>query len=471
MSSFTDAISGIVGTSNLLAGAASAKFGQDWKHSYRWQPLAVARPADTAEVSALVKLAAENSVAVVPVGGNTGLNGGTFAEGALMISLDRMNRIEEIRPEARVAIVEAGVVLSSLHEAAAEHDLSFPLTFGARGSAMIGGCLATNAGGSNVLRHGNTRSLALGLEVVLPDGRVLDMMGALHKDNTGLDLRDLFIGAEGTLGLITRAVLKLVPAASAYATAMVSARSIPDALVLLNRLQDAAGGLVEAFEYMPRSYLDALAAKMPAIRPPLGYDRDHTIMVEIGATAARDATPRADGTVPIAHVLEETLAELIEKGFADDAVIAKTEAQRREMWAMREVSAETVFAFPHFVDTDISVPLDAVAPFLERAEAARRRMDPTSSVHIVSHLGDGNVHYTMLPESGDSDLHEAMREMIEDVALSFGGSFSAEHGIGLSKLGGMRRRKNPVALDVMRKIKSALDPQGIMNPGKVIPYD
>ncbi len=469
MSSFESRVAEIVGEKNVVKGDALDLFTHDWKNSFRWQPRLAVRPADTSEVAALVRLAREHGVKVVPAGGHTGLNGGTFAEGAMMISLDRMNLVEDIRPEARVAVVQAGVVLSSLHDAVADYGLSFPLTFGARGSAMIGGCLSTNAGGSNVLRYGNTRALALGIEVVLPDGRILDLMSALHKDNTGYDLRDLFIGAEGTLGIITRAVVKLVPTPAAYATALVSVHSISDALILLNRLQDETGGLVEAFEYMPRSHIEALLRVRPDLNLPLGRDKDHTIMVELGATAARDATPEADGTVPLTAMLENTLATLIETGLADDAVIAQNQAQRRDMWTMREMSAEAVFSHPHFVDTDVSVPLDAVADFVAAAEHARTSRFPDSSIHIVSHLGDGNVHYTVLPATGDKAEHEVIREMIEDVALSFGGSFSAEHGIGLSKLGGMKRRKNPVALDVMRTIKAALDPDGIMNPGKVIP--
>ena len=469
MSDILDELRAIVGDSNCIRGSEAGRYAQDWKKAYSWQPLAVVRPASTDEVSAVVKCANAHEVAIVPVSGNTGLNGGTSAEGAIMISLERMNAIRQIKPEARVAIVDAGVVLSQLHDAVAEHGLAFPLTFGARGSAMIGGCLATNAGGSNVLRYGNTRALALGLEVVLPDGEVLDLMTELHKDNTGYDLRDLFIGAEGTLGLITAAVVKLVRQPRAYATAMVSAASIPAALTLLNRLQDSTGGMVEAFEYMPRCYLEALRKAKPELVPPLGYERDHTIMVELGATADRDSSADEQGEIPVTALLETALSDLIDAGLADDAVIAQNETQRAQMWHIRETSAEVVFAFPHFVDTDVSVPLDRVDAFLQEAEAGRLSLDPESSVHIVSHLGDGNVHYTPLPTRGDAEFGESIREMVEDIALRHGGSFSAEHGIGLSKRGGMKRRKDPVALRVMHQIKAALDPKSLMNPGKVLP--
>jgi FAD/FMN-containing dehydrogenase len=469
MPDITNLLADIVGDANVLTGDAAKRYSLDWKQVYSWVPLAVVRPANTAEVSSLVKLAQEHGIAVTATGGNTGLNGGTSAPGGLMISLERMNKIQHIRPDARVAVVQAGVVLANLHEATAALGLAFPLTFGARGSAQIGGCLSTNAGGSNVVRYGNTRALVLGIEVVLPDGEVLDLMTELHKDNTGYDLRDLFIGAEGTLGIITAAVLKLVPKQQAYATAMVSATSISSALRLLNKLQDATDGLVEAFEYMPRSYMDALKTQKPDIAPPLGHDRDHTIMIELGATAMRDCTPGDDGTIPLVSLLETVLMEGIEEGLADDAVIAQNATQRSDMWAMRELSAEVVFSFPRFVDTDVAVPLDRFEAFLTDAEAARMEMDPASELHLVAHLGDGNLHYTILQSEKFAEDLEPLREMVERIALSHGGSFSAEHGIGLSKLGGMRRRKNPVALKVMRQIKSAIDPKGLMNPGKTIP--
>ncbi|TMV70111.1 FAD-binding oxidoreductase, partial [Thioclava sp. BHET1] len=246
-----DELRAVLGPAHVLTGADAAQRGHDATGKYHWQPRAVLRPGSTAETAAVMRLLHAAGAAVVPVSGHTGLTGATRAEGQFMLSTERMNRIREIRPEARLAVVEAGVVLSRLHEAAAEHDLFFPLWFGARGSAMLGGNLSTNAGGSNVLRYGSTRAQCLGLEVVLADGRVLDLMSALHKDNSGYDLKDLFIGAEGTLGIITAAVVKLVPKPRAYATAFVAAPSLDQALVLLNRLQTATGGMVEAFEFMP----------------------------------------------------------------------------------------------------------------------------------------------------------------------------------------------------------------------------
>ncbi|MBI1417484.1 MAG: FAD-binding protein [Limimaricola sp.] len=467
--SLLDRLAAIVGPANLATGPDAARWSQDWTGKFHFTPLAVVRPASTAEVSAVMALAHETGTPVVPVSGNTGLVGGTVAEGALMLSVDRMNRIREVRPAGRLAIVEAGVILSSLHEAAAAHDLIFPLTFGARGSAMVGGFLSTNAGGSNVLRYGNTRDLCLGLEVVLADGRVMNLMSELHKDNAGLNLRHLMIGAEGTLGIITAAVLKLRPRPRAYATAMLAVPSLAQALALLNRMQDITGGAVEAFEYMPRNYIDGHLEVIAGAKPPFAQMHDHNILIEVGATAPRDATPGPDGAVPIVTLLEETLAEMLEAGDLLDAVIARNEAQRREMWARREAAAEIAHGWHPYVDTDVALPLEKVAQFLDMVQPRIRALVPGARDLTVAHLGDGNVHYSVYPGSDDAALHDRIMELVEDAVQVLGGSFSAEHGIGLSKLSSMRRRKDPVALEVMRGLKAALDPKGILNPGKVFP--
>jgi len=459
----------ILGPAQVLTGADAARYGREWTGKYRWQPLAVARPATTAEVAETVRAAAAAGLAIVPVGGHTGLTGATEAAGALMISLERMNRIRQIRPEARVAVVEAGVVLSRLHEAAAAHDLVFPLTFGARGSAMIGGCLATNAGGSNVLRYGSTRGLCLGLEAVLADGRVLNLMAELHKDNSGYDLKDLFIGSEGTLGIITAAVLKLVPKPRAYATALVAMPGLAPALGLLNRLQERTGGGVEAFEYMPAVYAARLARHRPDLAFPFAADPPATILVEVGATAPALCTPEPDGTLPLTEMLEDALAEAIEAGAASDAVVARTEAQRADFWARREAAAEITLTETPIVDTDIAVPLDRVDPFLTRMRDRLAEIDAGAREMVVAHLGDGNVHYTAYPSRDDAALADTIRAAVDEVATGLGGSFSAEHGVGLSKKGSMARLKDPVALEMMRAIKAAFDPENRMNPGKLLP--
>lgn len=391
----------------------------------------------------------------------------------IVLSLERLNTIREIRPEARVAIVEAGVVLDTLHRAAEQHGLVFPLMFGARGSCMIGGNLSTNAGGSNVLRYGNTRALCLGLEVVTPQGEVMDLMSELHKDNTGYALKDLFIGAEGTLGVITAAVLKLSPKPKAYATAMVAVERLSDALVLLNRLQEASRGSVEAFEYMPGTYMDALLARHPRIRPPFAERHEINILVELGAVSAKDAEPGPDGVVPVTALLEETLGAMMEDGRVTDATIAQTDAQRAEIWERREMAYEIVNARKPSVRCDIALPLDKLETFLERMAARIEVMAPGAVPVTVSHLGDGNIHYSLwidqCPRAGDPDFAREVTEAVEDEVKALRGSFSAEHGIGLSKRGTMARRKDPVALATMRAIKAALDPKGIMNPGKVLP--
>ena len=459
----------VVGAGHLLTGADTARFASDWMGKYHGFPLAVVRPGSTAEVAACVRLAAAAGLAVVPVGGNTGLVGGTMTEGGLMISLERMSRIRALRADAGLVIAEAGAVLQRIHEAAEGEDLYFPLWFGARGSAMLGGALSTNAGGSNVLRYGSTRGLCLGLEVVLADGRVLDLMSALHKDNSGYDLKQLFIGAEGTLGIITAAVMKLVPKPLAYATACVAARSLPQALGLLNRMQAATGGRVEAFEFMPRSYSERLREVRPDLGLPFADIPEVTILIEAATTVADEAAPGPDGAVPLVSRLEEVLATMLEEGLIDDAVLATSEAKRRGMWARREAAAEIAVGLEPVVDCDVCLPLDRVDAFLTGAEARLSALDPGFRTLTVAHLGDGNLHFSVFPSRDDAGLNDALMEAVEDVVQELGGSFSAEHGIGLSKLPSMRRRKDPVALEVMLAVKAALDPAGLMNPGKVIP--
>lgn len=458
-----------LGAPHVLTGADRAPYLTDWTGAYVADPLAVVRPGSTAEVAEVLRLAAQRGVAVVPAAGRTGLVGGLMTRGGLMVSVERLNRIRDIRPEARVAVVEAGVILSRLHEAAAALDLYFPLWFGARGSAMVGGALSTNAGGSNVLRYGSTRSLCLGLEVVLADGRVLNLMNALHKDNSGYALKDLFIGAEGTLGIITAAVMKLVPAPRAHATATLAVRNLPEALMLLHRLQQATGGLVEAFEYMPASYMRRLSEARPDIGEPFTPRPDVTILVELGATAPRDTTPLPDGSLPLTDLLETTLSDLMEDGLVLDAQIGRSESQRAAMWQRRELAAEITFARRPFIDTDVAVPLDAVAPLMEGFEARLRAFDPAAEMMAVAHLGDGNVHLTVFPPTADPEQADRIVEMLEEEVQRLGGTFSAEHGVGLSKRNSMRRRKDPVALAVMAQIKQALDPDNRMNPGKVLP--
>lgn len=459
----------ILGPGKLVTGTDMARWSSDWSGEERWTPLAVARPDCTEEVAAIVRLANDLRVPVVPVSGNTGMAGGTFAEGAIMLSMDRMHRIRDIRPEARIAVAEAGVILSDLHMAVEAQDLIFPLFFGARGSAMLGGALSTNAGGSNVLRYGNARALCLGVEVVTPTGEVMDLMSALHKDNSGYDLRDLVIGAEGTLGIITAAVVKLFPKPRAYATAMVATATIDDAISLLHALQAETGGAVEAFEYMPGAYLDAFKTRYPDARLPFADRHEVNVLVEVGAVSDRDALPGADGVVPIAAHLEAVLVATMEAGGVLDAVVAQNEAQRAEMWARREAAAELALLKLPFVDNDVAVRPDLMQELLERIERRARALDPGIDFLNVAHLGDGNLHFAGWPSSPDQDLMKAISRAVEEEVIALGGSFSAEHGVGVLKRSAMAAHKDPVALAVMGRIKAALDPNGILNPGKVIP--
>lgn len=463
------ALRDLLGPAHVLTGADAARYGQEWTGDYPSTPLAVLRPGTTEEVAAILRLANETRMAVVPVSGNTGLTGGTRAEGALMLSLERLNRIRAIRPEARVAVVEAGVVLSHLHDAVADHGLHFPMTFGARGSAMIGGMLATNAGGSNVLRYGSTRDLCLGLEVVLPTGEVMDLMSELHKNNSGYDLRHLMIGAEGTLGVITAAVLKLSPAPRARATAIAGLASLDDGLRLLNRLQEETAGAVDAFEFMPAIYHDRYEAVHPGTPLPLAERHPVTILMELASTAPRDADMGDDGTLPLGNLLEAVLGQFLEDGLIADAAVARNEAQRAALWARREAAGEITFDGNPLVNTDIALPLDRVGDFLAAMEARLPEFEAAASSFACAHLGDGNIHYTVRLDRDDAALKDRVVEVIEDEVAERGGSFSAEHGVGLSKLNTMARRKDPAALAAMRAIKSALDPNDICNPGKVLP--
>ncbi|MGR3249760.1 MAG: FAD-binding oxidoreductase [Paracoccus sp. (in: a-proteobacteria)] len=459
MDDLVQALAGIVGQANVATGADAAPWASDWTSQYLGEPLAVARPADRDQVAAILRLAGARGLPVVPVSGNTGLNGGAMGKGAIMLSLDRMRRIRDINPRARTAVVEAGVVVATLDAAAEEHGLTFPLAFGASGQAMIGGVLSTNAGGANVLRYGNTRDLCLGLEVVLADGRVLDLMQALHKNNSGLDLRDLMIGAEGQLGIITAAVVKLHPRPEGRVTAMVAMASLDGATDLLNALQDASGHAVVAFEFMSRAHVEGHLALRPDAREPFEAPHAVNLLVELAATRQES----------LGTVLEQVLAAYLEDGAISDAVIAASEGQRREMWSRREAAAEIAFARRPVIDTDIALPRDRVGDFLRDIESGLKALDPGCEVLSVAHLGDGNIHYTCWPSRDDAGLKDALRAEIDRLAVAMNGTFSAEHGVGLSKLGSMSRHKDPVALEVMRAIKDALDPQGILNPGKTIP--
>lgn len=454
---FIEQAAAIVGSAQVLTGSDMARYVDDPTGAYHSAPLCVVRPGSTQEVSDLMALAHGMDQVVVPVSGNTGVSGGTFNEGAVMLSVERMNAVREVNASARTATVEAGVILDRLRDAADDAGLVFPVVFGARGSAMVGGILSTNAGGSNVLRYGNTRAQCLGIEVVLADGRVMDLMTALHKDNSGYDLRDLMIGAEGTLGIITAAVMKLSPKPAHTVTAMLAPVSLDAALTVLNRLQAASGGAVEACEYMPRSYIERQLAQIAGAREPFDAPHEVNVLVELAGDAG------------LSELFEDVLGAALEEGLIADAVIAQNDTQRAAMWERREAAAEVTLATTPALMGDIALPVDRLSDFFASMRDRLSKIEPKAQETCVAHLGDGNIHYVAYSEANDPDLKVRLSEAMEGLVADMRGSFSAEHGVGLYKLGSMERHKNPVALDVMRSIKSALDPKGILNPGKVIP--
>ena len=450
-----------------------SRYGRDWTGQYSGMPIAVARPSTVQQVSELVKLSAAHGVAIVPVGGRTGLcGGGVPVAGAptLMISMERMNAVRSIDTAARTITVEAGAVLENVQNATLKHGLIFPLMFGAKGSCMIGGNLSTNAGGSNVVRYGNTRELCLGIEAVMPDGTIVTGLHGLRKDNTGYDIKNLLIGAEGTLGIITAAVFKLSPEPIVRATAFLSISTLAATVDVLNRLQDATGGAVEAFEYMPRVMVDTICRSLPDIRQPLDEPAETGLLIEVASSRADDAEMLDDGTVALQNRVLEVLGELMEEEIVVDAMIAQSEQQRADLWVMRESVLEAIMEHGEFYALDISLPLAKVAEFVETMDVfcAPLGVQPLT----VAHLGDGNLHYCLTAAGGHDFASlpiDAVTAQASTLLAELGGSFSAEHGIGQSKLEMMKQLKDPGQLAVMRVLKRALDPQNVMNPGKMVP--
>lgn len=459
----------ICGTANVLTGDAASHYGRDWRGHISTQPMAVVRPATTEQVSDIVKLAAASELSIVPQGGNTGLVGGTQAEGGLIVSLERMNNIRAIDCDSRSVAVDAGVVIEDLDTALADYDLRFPLSFGAKGSAMIGGALSTNAGGANVLAHGMARASCLGIEVVMPDGRIFNDMNDLRKNNTGFDLKHLFIGAEGTLGIITGAMLALTDRPAAHATAMIATATYSAGLSVLNQLRRATANLTEAFEVMPRSYFVQMAQNAGQYVSPLSTDAEITILVELASSSPTDCNLDSSGATPLVDQLTGILSDCLEQGLISEAVIAQTDQQRLDMWRLRETAAQLSGDLAPIVAADVSVPLKSIDAFACDLERAQSDLDPDAKSWMVGHLGDGNLHIVICPSIKTPDHLARVRRLIDEKTMQYAGSFSAEHGIGVQKLATMAAHKAPLALDLMQRIKTAFDPNGIMNPGKVIP--
>ena len=442
-------------------------YERDWRKRYAGRALAVVRPADTAQVAAVVALAREHRAALVPQGGNTGLVGGGVPDGSgtqLLLSLQRLNRVRQIDPSNLTMTVEAGCVLQSVQQAAREADLLFPLSLAAEGSSTIGGNLATNAGGTQVLRYGNARELCLGLEVVTADGAIWDGLSGLRKDNTGYDLRDLFIGSEGTLGVITAATLKLHPLPRARMTALAACDTLRDAVTLLGLAQARCGAALTGFEVMNALSLALVRKHFPQLAQPLG-PRPWTVLLELSDS---------EGEEHARTQFESLLEEALERGAIDDAAVAETLSQSHAMWHLREsiplAQSEEGLNIKH----DIALPVSRIPNFVERCDALLAERFPGARLVDFGHLGDGNLHYNVqAPESvAAADFlreHEAaVNAIVYDEVTAHGGSISAEHGIGQLKREELAQRKNPVALQLMRQIKHALDPRGLMNPGRVI---
>jgi FAD/FMN-containing dehydrogenase len=469
------AIRSVVGTRGLLTDPAdTAAYCEDWRRLYRGRTPAVVRPADTAELAAVVRLSAAARVALVPQGGNTSMVGGATpdADGSqLVLSLARLNRVRAIDPVDLTMTIEAGVTLKAAQTAAADAGCLLPLSISSEGSAQIGGVLATNAGGNNTVRYGNARDLVLGLEVVLPDGTIWNGLRRLRKDNTGYCLRQLFVGSEGTLGVITAAVLKLAPRPRETAVALCAVASAEAALALFTCFQAYDPGAVQAFEIMSAIGTAFVLKHIPGAVLPLsqpgalGQPGEYYVLVEL-------ATPRPNAG--LRAMLEEVLEQALTDGLILDATIAESEAQRAAIWRLREEHSEAQKREGASVKNDVSVPVSKVPEFIRRATEACEKLLPGIRVVPFGHIGDGNIHFNLEQPVGADPAwflaqDHAIMDAVNDVVRALDGSFSAEHGIGRLKPYMMPDWRGGAELAIMHRIKHALDPLGIMNPGKVLP--
>jgi FAD/FMN-containing dehydrogenase len=458
----------LIGDEHVLTEDADvAPYLTDWRGRFTGRARAVLRPLDAAQVAGLVRLCAAHRVPLVPQGGRTGLVIGSVPDEsgqAVVLSLRRLNRIRAVDPINRTMTVDAGCILHDIQQAASQQGMLFPLSLAAEGSCTIGGNLATNAGGTGVLRYGNTRELCLGLEVVTAQGELWDGLRGLRKDNTGYDLRDLYIGAEGTLGVITGAVLKLFPQPKAGITALVALASCRDALELFSLAQETAGPTLTGYELMSDVCLRLVGRHFPNLPRPFPQTHPQYALLELSSHESEQHAVR---------LLEDTIESALEAGLAQDAVVATSIAQSRALWAIREHIPLAQAAAGKNIKHDISVPISRIADFVEQTDTLLARAWPGVQVVCFGHLGDGNLHYNIAPPEGTP--HEAflayqgdINRIVHDSVASFGGSISAEHGIGALKRDELPRYKAQVELDLMRAIKAALDPLGIMNPGKIL---
>jgi FAD/FMN-containing dehydrogenase len=436
---------------------------KEWRGRWVGHTPLLLRPAQTEAVARILSICNETATPIVPQGGNTGLVGGQIPTGGeVLLSLERMNRIRAVSAVENTLVAEAGVVLANAQSAAGDAGRLFPLSLAAEGSCTIGGNVSTNAGGVNVLRYGMMRELVLGLEVVLANGRVLDLMRGLRKDNTGYDLKQLFIGAEGTLGVITAAMLRLFPKPTGYTTVLAAISDVAVAVVLLNRLQEATGGLVTAFELMQRKALDLVFKHIPGTTDPFPGTQSWTLLIEVSNPSAFDAT----------EALEQALMREIEKGAVENAVFAKTAREREALWRLRESIPEAQRTDGASISNDVSIPLSRIAEFIRDADAAVRVALPEARTFTFGHVGDGNLHFTVQAPGHDTALQAArdtIERVIQDTTNAFHGSISAEHGLGQAKNEANARYRSDDEIELMRALKRTLDPNNILNPGKLLP--
>jgi FAD/FMN-containing dehydrogenase len=445
---------------------------RDHRALYRGHALAVLAPADTAAVSRVLAFCDEQRIGVVPQGGNTSYCGGATPDASssqVLLSLARLNRVRAIDAANYTLTAEAGCVLAHLQAAAAEADRYLPLSLGSEGSCMLGGNLSTNAGGLNVIHYGMARELVLGLEVVLADGRVMDTLTGLRKDNTGYDIKSLFLGAEGTLGVITAACLKVYPALQSRATAFVAVRDPAAAVSLLGALRQASGDCVTSFELIPRIGVELTTRHIPGVVDPLSAASRWYVLCELSSARA----PSPDTEEPLEVLLQESLERALKDGWISDAAVAQNERERDAFWRLRESIPEAQRKEGASLKHDISVPVSQVPRFIEVAGAWVAEHIPQGVLVSYGHLGDGNLHFNINQRAGTQvfqlqAVEAKARRAIHDFVHTFGGSFSAEHGIGQLKVFELERYANPVELDLMRRVKQAFDPNGIMNPGKVL---
>ena len=466
--SLVEQLAALVGPAGLLLGEDMAGYTEDWRRLYQGSAQAVVRPASVEEVAAVVRTCLEAGVAMVPQGGNTSMVGGATprANGRdVVLSLQRMNRVRDVDPVDMTMVAEAGVPWRAAQDAAAAAGCLLPLSISSEGSAQVGGILSANAGGNNTVRYGNARDLVLGLEAVLPTGEVWHGLRRLRKDNTGYCLRQLLVGAEGTLGVITAAVLKLAPRPRDVQVALCACPSVAAACALFRRFHEADPASVQAFEYMSGQGMAFVLRHIEGTAPPLGEAAAHYALVEL-------ATPREGGG--LASLLEAVLERALEDGLVTDAALAASEAQRQAMWRLREEHAEAQKRAGASVKNDVSVPVSKVAEMIEGAVRAVAALIPGVRPVPFGHLGDGNIHMNFeQPEGMEAAAflarsHDIM-EAVNEVVQRLGGSFSAEHGVGQLKPDMMEAWRGGAELLAMRRIKAALDPAGIMNPGKVLP--